>query len=154
MLRIYENSDSLWREKWVNFFAGRGLTSDTYNIERLDAPNVVYVKLSLEQSKAYVGSAKINMVNREAYRRRAYAQRESSRRVEPAFWWWELTDSYWGFCPLVLLLCDSHQDAQENEVRITNIRQPELVAPYIWRPLPQNHVHVTKPSWLRKTGTQ
>ena len=149
LLRIYENSESLWREKWVNFFRRRGLLSDTYCIDRLDMPNVVYVKLSLEHTKAYVGSAKHNMVHREASRRRAFSNGDKSRRVEPAFKWWELTESYWNFCPLVLLMCDSHIDAQENEIKVSNIRKPELVAPYIWKFLPQKQVHIAKPDWLR-----
>ena len=142
MLHLFELAQSPWRTKWRQFFDELALNSRSYSLARMDVPFVTYIKLHVDQTKSYVGSTKESIVGREASRRRAFVCKDSTRRVEPAFQWWQQTDSYWEFCPIVLEMFDSHSDAITRELAIHDVRKPELVAPYIWRFLLQpNRMH-------------
>ena len=117
--------------------------ANNYVIERLRHPGVVYIKVSLDHAKAYVGSTEVGMITRESNRRRKYKARKTLKDTEPAFLWWSKTRTYWEICPIVVQMHESAIDAAKEEKRIQNVRQPELVAPWIWK-------HIERPQriWL------
>ena len=115
------------------FFKIHGVFATNYSMYRLQDKDVVYIKLSLNHTKSYVGSTKVGMIQREANRRRKYAARKTLKGTEPAFLWWSKTQTYWEFCPVVLQLHENNADAIREEKRIQTVREPELVAPWIWK---------------------
>ena len=132
-LRIFEHKPTQWRATWVQFFQKHGVNAQYYSQSRVDMQNVVYLKVSIDHAKAYVGSTKENIVEREATRRRAFAIVNTDRRSEPALIWWDKTSTFWDFCPIVVVMCDSEVAARDKEFATIEFRKPELVAPRIWR---------------------
>ena len=149
MLYVLHDASTEWRKKWSGFLRIHGVLASNYVVDRLIHPDVVYLKVSLDNAKAYVGSTECGMIARESNRRRKYKARKTQRDTEPAFLWWAKTSTYWDFVPIVVQLHECTIDAAKEEKRIQNVRQPELVAPWIWKyidkpksielPLPQMH---------------
>ena len=145
MLSVFEFHDApYWRMKWAAFFNKQGISSRTYGRIRVEWQAISYIKLSLDHGKAYAGMSSAGIVEREATRKRKFCQRGCVNK-EPALKWWKMTSSFYKFCPIVWVCCDSKRDAHIEEIRVIDMRKTELNSPYVWKYLPKTvaqHVRV------------
>jgi hypothetical protein len=100
LLSLFEQSTTVWQNKWAKFLACNGVTSVSYPMEALQWPYVNYVKLSGSESKAYMGSTSKTMCGRESTRRRKFRQKLRVRK-EPALLYWARRGNFFKFCPIV-----------------------------------------------------
>ena len=130
---VFQRSKQLWKRKWGNFLKQNGVEANSYSLQRFDRKFTMYLKLSINHTKSYVGSTKVGMLKREANRRRHFAARAREKKSEPAFQWWARTDSFWEFCPVVVRVCPTRKAALRAEKATQSIRRPELNAPWVWQ---------------------
>ena len=70
ILGVFEKSQTTWRSKWAGFLKLHGITSANYEIHHLDHKHQAYIKLSVNHTKAYIGSTTTGLCVREGNRKK------------------------------------------------------------------------------------
>ena len=105
--------------------------SFNYGYDDLSSPYAVYARLSINDSRLYVGATIKSVTSRELSRIRKYSQR-SFAYVEAAITYWKRTDTFFELMPVIIQVFPTAIEAFTCETETILQYRSELNAPFVF----------------------